>query len=85
MVGYHVMMKKTIIKDEKYRGYVIKPGLAGFRIYRKGYYVGEYASKNVAKDLIDKVICKRKVLSEDADTPHHHSDPSPSDQLNLFS
>ena len=78
-------MKRTIIKDENYRGYIIKPVLSGFKIYRKDYYIGEYASKAVAKALIDEVVSKRKSLhSEETENPHRDNEDASDTQLSLF-
>ena len=77
-------MKRTVIKEEQYRGYLIKPVLSGFKIYRKGYYIGEYASKTVAKARIDEVIRKRHGLSSKDEKTHHDSDSASNKQLSLF-
>lgn len=55
-------MKGTRIKEMKYKGYLIKPSVTGFRVYRKDYFVAEYASVQIAKARIDRVAEKKKAL-----------------------
>lgn len=77
------MMKLSKVVEQKYRGYLIKPALSGFRVYRKGYYIAEYASVSAAKARIDHVVEKHRAAT--ASTPEDPPSAKPkSGQLDLF-
>ena len=84
LFDYNPVMRKSVIKDQKYRGYLIRPTLSGYKIYRKGFYVGVYPSRTHAKDLIDAVIQKRRNISQKPEPAREGADPPASEQLSLF-
>jgi len=55
-------MKSTRIQETKYKGYLIKPTISGFQVYRKDYFVAQYPTLQVAKTRIDKVVQRKQNL-----------------------
>ena len=75
-------MKGTIIKDIKYKGYLIKPSLKGFKVFRKDYYIETYSTLQIAKNRIDKVADKRSESQKEVNT--EECLPENNTQLTLF-
>ncbi len=76
-------MKKSKVAETKYRGYIIKPAVTGFRIYRKEFYIGEYATRQIAMHRIDQVVAKRSAMLPPKEPPSG-GDKSDSGQMTLF-
>ncbi len=75
-------MRRSRVVETKYKGYVIKPSVAGFKVYRKDYYLEVYPTLQIAKSRIDKVAEKeaaRKSRTEDSSEESQELD-----QLGLF-
>ena len=53
-------MKQTRIVEKKYKGYVIKPTLTGFKVYHKGYFIQEYPTLKTVYEHIDNLITKHE-------------------------
>ena len=62
-------MKKSRVVETKYKGYLIKPAVSGFKVYRKDYYIGEYSTRQIAMNRIDKVAAKRSAMLADKNSP----------------
>ncbi len=79
-------MKKSKVVNIKYKGYLIKPDIQGFRIYRKEYLVDVYPTLQVAKSRIDAVVKERhRLIGKDEKLPEDAgSVNSDSGQINLF-
>ncbi len=61
-------MKGTRIREKKYKGYLIRPAVTGFRVHRKEYFVAEYPTLQIAMARIDRVA-KKKADLEETDEP----------------
>lgn len=80
-------MKRTVIKERKYKGYLLSPTLKGFKVYRKSYYIGEYASAKKAMDAIDTVLQKKKGLTDTEEMPgsgQENPEDNPGGQLSFL-
>jgi hypothetical protein len=80
-------MKRTVIKERKYKGYLLSPTLKGIKVYRKSYYIGEYASIKKAMAAIDIVLQKKKGLTDPEKVPDSGQEQPNEDrkgQLSLF-
>jgi len=71
-------MKSVRIRERKYRGYLIRPALTGFRVYRKGFYIAEYPTQQIAMARIDRV------LSQDGEQPQPPPTSAGTGQTELF-
>jgi len=73
-------MKRSRIVETKYKGYVIKPAVTGFKVFRKGYYIEQYSTLQIARNRIDKVV--EKLVKSGGETKNKEAPES--DQLLLF-
>lgn len=73
-------MKRSRIVETKYKGYLIKPALTGFKVFRKGYYIDQYATLQIARNRIDKVVDKRMEVEKGKKSQK----PPDSGQMQLF-
>ncbi len=74
-------MKQTRIVEKKYKGYVIKPTLTGFKVYHKGYFIQEYPTLETVREHIDNLINKHDhLIKKDEDK----TTSKKSRQLSLF-
>lgn len=77
-------MKGTRIRSIKYKGYLIKPTLTGFRVYRKDYYIDEYPTVAVARLKIDGVAARHQETSGKQREVGSASDADETGQMKMF-
>lgn len=77
-------MKRTRIRNIKYKGYLIRPALTGFRVYRKGYYIDEYPTMAAARTKIDGVAARRQATSDKQPEAEGRSDLDKTGQMKMF-
>ena len=77
-------MKSTKVVEKKYKGYLIKPSIQGFKVYRKDYYIDTYGSVQIAKSRIDHAVRKKKELAGKTEPADEMETGAASSQTELF-
>ena len=77
-------MKRIRIKNVEYKGYLIKPTLTGFRVYRKGYYIDEYPTVAIARLKIDGVAARHQETSGKQREVRSAGDADETGQMKMF-
>jgi len=77
-------MRRTRIVERKYRGYLIKPTLTGFRVYHRGFYITECPSLVAVRERIDQLVQKHDLEKRERAVKEEHSRGEEPEQLDLF-
>ncbi len=77
-------MKSTKVIDIKYKGYLIKPSIKGFKVYRKSYYIDTYGSVQIARARIDHAVEKKRQLAGKSEPAVESKADKESQQTELF-